>query len=138
MGFLHKLWDETLAGPAPEDGLGKLRKYNSFSATRSPAFPNTPSDHHGITTTPISRSITILRANSTNLRNVNNASSSESPYSLPSSPSGSITPDSPLSPSTPRVNKKLARRKSTAEAIQCDESRSPTGYDWIVLSALDR
>ncbi|KAL2336379.1 hypothetical protein Fmac_010825 [Flemingia macrophylla] len=30
MGFLDKLWDETLAGPAPESGLGKLRKYNSF------------------------------------------------------------------------------------------------------------
>lgn len=94
MGFLHKLWDETLAGPAPEDGLGKLRKYNSFSAARSTAFPNiTPPDHHGITTTPISRSITILRANSTNLRNVNAASSSESP----SSPSGSMSPGSPLS-----------------------------------------
>lgn len=25
MGFLHKLWDEILAGPAPENGLGKLR-----------------------------------------------------------------------------------------------------------------
>ncbi|XP_020888130.1 dormancy-associated protein homolog 4 isoform X2 [Arabidopsis lyrata subsp. lyrata] len=29
MGFLHKLWDETLAGPTPENGLGKLRNHIS-------------------------------------------------------------------------------------------------------------
>ncbi|KFK38789.1 hypothetical protein AALP_AA3G160700 [Arabis alpina] len=29
MGFLHKLWDETLAGPAPENGLRKLRNHIS-------------------------------------------------------------------------------------------------------------
>ncbi|KAA0053526.1 dormancy-associated protein-like protein 4 [Cucumis melo var. makuwa] len=36
MSFLQKLWDETLAGPAPDSGLSRLRKYNSFSASRSP------------------------------------------------------------------------------------------------------
>lgn len=36
MSFLQKIWDETLAGPAPDSGLGRLRKYNSFSASRSP------------------------------------------------------------------------------------------------------
>uniref|UniRef100_A0A1J3DM85 Uncharacterized protein n=1 Tax=Noccaea caerulescens TaxID=107243 RepID=A0A1J3DM85_NOCCA len=29
MGFLHKIWDETVAGPPPENGLGKLRKHIS-------------------------------------------------------------------------------------------------------------
>lgn len=29
MGLLHKLWDETVAGPAPENGLKKLRNHNS-------------------------------------------------------------------------------------------------------------
>ncbi|XP_028752117.1 dormancy-associated protein homolog 4-like [Neltuma alba] len=29
MGFLHKLWDETLAGPTPDTGLSKLRKFDS-------------------------------------------------------------------------------------------------------------
>ncbi|KAF7843643.1 dormancy-associated protein-like protein 4 isoform X1 [Senna tora] len=35
--FLHKLWDETLAGPTPDAGLGKLRKFASFDdrVTRS-------------------------------------------------------------------------------------------------------
>lgn len=29
MGFLHKLWDETLAGPMPENGLRRLRNHIS-------------------------------------------------------------------------------------------------------------
>ncbi|KAF8406826.1 hypothetical protein HHK36_005947 [Tetracentron sinense] len=61
MGFLDKLWDDPLAGPTPETGLGKLRKYESFSATRSPPIV---SDE-----TPISRSITILK-NSSNFRSI--------------------------------------------------------------------
>ncbi|KAL0719491.1 hypothetical protein Bca4012_068815 [Brassica carinata] len=68
MGFLHKLWDETVAGPAPDNGLGKLR--NHISATKnsnqklmvnpgrvpdspvgssipgSPVTPGTPSETH--------------------------------------------------------------------------------------------
>lgn len=31
MGLLDQLWDDTLAGPRPETGLGKLRKHNTFS-----------------------------------------------------------------------------------------------------------
>ncbi|WOL16453.1 hypothetical protein Cni_G25240 [Canna indica] len=31
MGLLDKLWDDTLAGPLPESGLGRLRKYSSFA-----------------------------------------------------------------------------------------------------------
>ncbi|XP_077218550.1 dormancy-associated protein homolog 3-like [Tasmannia lanceolata] len=31
MGLLDKLWDDTVAGPRPENGLSKLRKYSSFS-----------------------------------------------------------------------------------------------------------
>ncbi|XP_020087313.1 dormancy-associated protein homolog 3-like isoform X2 [Ananas comosus] len=30
MGLLDKLWDDTVAGPRPETGLGRLRKHNSF------------------------------------------------------------------------------------------------------------
>lgn len=57
MGFLHKLWDETLAGPAPESGLGQLRKYHSFSAARSSAArASPPPDLPAVT-----RSITIVR-----------------------------------------------------------------------------
>ncbi|PON34477.1 Dormancyauxin associated [Parasponia andersonii] len=31
MGLLDQLWDDTVAGPRPENGLGKLRKYSTFS-----------------------------------------------------------------------------------------------------------
>uniref|UniRef100_A0A5B6ZI98 Putative auxin-repressed 12.protein isoform X2 n=1 Tax=Davidia involucrata TaxID=16924 RepID=A0A5B6ZI98_DAVIN len=127
MGFLHKLWDETLAGPTPDTGLGKLRKYDSFSAARSP-----PSADQ----IPVTRSITILRTNSTP-RNVSVDSGS-----FPSSPAGSSTPTSPFSPITPGPGgdfKRLTRRKSSRpEAFEHAEPRSPTVYDWIVISALDR
>lgn len=31
MGLLDHLWDDTVAGPRPDNGLGKLRKHNTFS-----------------------------------------------------------------------------------------------------------
>ncbi|KAK8581124.1 hypothetical protein V6N12_071366 [Hibiscus sabdariffa] len=124
MGILDKLWDETLAGPMPETGLGKLRKYNSFSATRSsPA----PVDTNNVM---ITRSITILKSNS-GLKNL-----SLEPGS-PSSPSGSSNPGTPLSPGTPSGDfRRFTRRKSPA--LLREEPKSPTVYDWIVMSALDR
>ncbi|XP_004494582.1 dormancy-associated protein homolog 3-like isoform X2 [Cicer arietinum] len=32
MGLLDQLWDDTVAGPRPENGLGKLRKHNTFAS----------------------------------------------------------------------------------------------------------
>ncbi|KAF8401449.1 hypothetical protein HHK36_012388 [Tetracentron sinense] len=31
MGLLEKLWDDTVAGPRPDTGLGKLRKQSTFT-----------------------------------------------------------------------------------------------------------
>ncbi|XP_061375229.1 dormancy-associated protein homolog 4 isoform X2 [Gastrolobium bilobum] len=110
MGFLHKLWDETLAGPTPETGLGKLRKYNSFSTTtnRSQVAPVGKD-------VPISRSITIVRTHS-NFRTTT---------SDPVSPSVPITPRSPLTPETPGGDfKKFTRRKSSEGAAASGEHRS--------------
>ncbi|KAJ1407054.1 Dormancy/auxin associated protein [Sesbania bispinosa] len=119
MGFLHKLWDETLAGPTPETGLGKLRKYNSVPAAvfRSPVAEDVP----------ISRSITIVRTHSTFRHTTSD----------PTSPSVPITPPrTPLTPETPGGNfKKLTRTKSSVESAK---HRSPTIYDWVIMSALDR
>lgn len=58
MGFLEKLWDETLAGPTPETGLGKLRKYNSFSAASSGVRLPPVKDHD---VPVVTRSIMIIR-----------------------------------------------------------------------------
>ncbi|XP_020228382.1 dormancy-associated protein homolog 4 isoform X2 [Cajanus cajan] len=115
MGFLDKLWDETLAGPTPETGLGKLRKYNSFPAGGAAARSAPPPD------VPISRSITIVRA-PCGLGTTGSASSS--------------APTTPKTPETPGGDfKKFTRRKSTAESA---ENRSPTIYDWVIMSSMDR
>ncbi|XP_015570608.1 dormancy-associated protein homolog 3 isoform X2 [Ricinus communis] len=31
MGLLDQLWDDTVAGPPPDNGLGKLRKHSTFN-----------------------------------------------------------------------------------------------------------
>ncbi|XP_062008794.1 dormancy-associated protein homolog 4 isoform X2 [Rosa rugosa] len=115
MGFLDKLWDETLAGPAPESGLGKLRKYDSLSAPRTATM--VAADEAPVVT----RSITILRTHSSNLGNfpADSGSPSESP----------TTPGTPISPGTPTKNfRKLTRRKSSTDALRRAEPRSPTGW----------
>ncbi|KAF7817930.1 dormancy-associated protein-like protein 3 isoform X1 [Senna tora] len=35
MGLLDQLWDDTVAGPRPENGLGKLRKHHTFNVRSS-------------------------------------------------------------------------------------------------------
>lgn len=98
MGFLHKLWDETLAGPAPESGLGKLRKYDSLSSTRT--APSVPADEAPVVT----RSITILRTHSSNLGNfpADSGSPSESP----------TTPGTPVSRKTLNQHHKFEWNKT--------------------------
>lgn len=93
MGFLHKIWDETLAGPAPDSGLGKLRKYNSLSAPVSSVQP--PGDDPPV---PVSRAITIVRHNSAKRPNLTVTVESSS---MPSSSPASSTP------ATPRTRKSL-------------------------------
>lgn len=61
--FLHKLWDETLAGPTPDNGLGKLRKYDPVSASESSSVKISGD-------VPVTRSITILRRRNYDFRNL--------------------------------------------------------------------
>ncbi|KAE8677697.1 Dormancy/auxin associated family protein isoform 2 [Hibiscus syriacus] len=37
MGLLDQLWDDTVAGPPPDNGLGKLRKHSTFTFRPSSA-----------------------------------------------------------------------------------------------------
>ncbi|XP_074293955.1 dormancy-associated protein homolog 4-like [Silene latifolia] len=133
MGFLDKLWDETLAGPAPETGLGRFRKYNSMSAVRAPNHPmvNVATRHHD-QTVMVTRSITILR--SKNNLSVDPGSGSSTPLSGPSSPN--------FSPGTTRDPdvKRFSRKKPALDPMDMDRaaSTSPTVYDWIMIGALDR
>ncbi|KAK9131473.1 hypothetical protein Sjap_011960 [Stephania japonica] len=124
MGLLEKLWDDTLAGPRPETGLGRLRKYGSIPAVRSPplCIDVGAGDHDG--GVMVSKSITILRSKS---NGPDFSSSSESGCSTPTSPADSL--GSPATPVTPREGmKRLMRRKSMP--TQRAEPRNPTVYDW--------
>ncbi|CAL9136264.1 unnamed protein product [Musa textilis] len=125
MGLLDQLWDDTVAGPPP---VGKLRKYNSFSPSSSAAASATAAAAAG-GVVQVTRSITILRTAS--------SSAATSPRS-PSSPASA--PDSPLAPPGPWGDWKRLRRKPVpvAEGTETAEPRSPTVYDWVVISSLDR
>ncbi|XP_031501092.1 dormancy-associated protein homolog 3-like isoform X1 [Nymphaea colorata] len=124
MGLLDKLWDDTVAGPQPESGLGRLRKHPTFGGSR-PA-PEAPT----IEEARVSRAITIIKTS--NFRDL-----AVDPNSGPASPVGSDAPESPLS-WTPRGDVKRFRRKFPTESFERAEPRSPTVYDWVVISALDR
>ncbi|KAK3029989.1 hypothetical protein RJ639_038088 [Escallonia herrerae] len=45
MGLLDQLWDDTLAGPRPDTGLGKLRKHSTFSFRSNSGKGRPPQNH---------------------------------------------------------------------------------------------
>ncbi|KAL5201889.1 hypothetical protein ABZP36_036243 [Zizania latifolia] len=139
MGLLDQLWDDTVAGPRPDSGLGKLRKYASFSpssspspasaaAVPSPAAPDVP---------PVTRSITILRPPALSVTSPRSESSStpSSPASVPDSPFGSAT--TPKGEGWKKLRRKSARMADGVDA-GAGRPRNPTVYDWVVISSLDR
>ncbi|XP_022980753.1 dormancy-associated protein homolog 4-like [Cucurbita maxima] len=128
MSFLQKLWDDTLAGPAPDSGLSRLRKYNSFSASRSPPMLS----NDAVSNLPPRIEI---------------PSPTLSQASFPESPVAPSTPRTPPStpPETPRGDhvKRLTRRRTIdypprRRPLEGPQQTSPSVYDWIVITALDR
>ncbi|XP_030442794.2 dormancy-associated protein homolog 4-like [Syzygium oleosum] len=127
MGLLHMLWDDAFAGgPPPDSGLGKLRFSAAAAPPRSAAVPRGA----GL----VSRRVTIVRTGSP-------GGGAVCPDSVPEPPArcGSSDPGTPPpSPGTQQGDfKKFTRRKSS-QALQKAEPRSPTVFDWILISALDR
>ncbi|WCJ39354.1 Dormancy/auxin associated family protein [Euphorbia peplus] len=134
MGILHKLWDETLAGPTPDNGLGKLRKFYSMNGSSHSSAFVVPDDDDGHNI-GISRSITVLKNNNPRFKNLSVDTTSGS---VPDSPLSS-TSSTPFTPGTPGDQiQRLTWRKSSGEIADRAEPRTPTVYDWIVISALDR
>uniref|UniRef100_A0A7C8ZUW9 Uncharacterized protein n=1 Tax=Opuntia streptacantha TaxID=393608 RepID=A0A7C8ZUW9_OPUST len=99
MGLLEKLWDDTVAGPRPDSGLGRLRKFNTFSfrsssgrdsdgmsgrSTREEAMSAAADNQE---TMRVTRSITIVRP----------AGYNQTSGSPPVSPAGDTPPPSPFS-----------------------------------------
>ncbi|KAL8527958.1 hypothetical protein ACS0TY_005681 [Phlomoides rotata] len=92
MGLLDHLWDDTLAGPRPDSGLGKLRKHNTFSfrsnSGKESEVTNIGSSFVGDgteDTTRVTRSIMIVKSPSLNPKD-----------SPPVSPAGGTPPVSPF------------------------------------------
>ncbi|XP_020221837.1 dormancy-associated protein homolog 3 isoform X2 [Cajanus cajan] len=113
MGLLDHLWDDTVAGPRPENGLGKLRKHHTFafrsgsakeseSGSVKPYGEDTAEDAVRVT-----RSIMIVKP-------PGYQSQSQS-GSAPVSPAGSTPPVSPFSGGRESFR---FRRRSTSDAYE--------------------
>ncbi|XP_040383496.1 dormancy-associated protein homolog 3-like [Oryza brachyantha] len=139
MGLLDQLWDDTVAGPRPDSGLGKLRKYASFSPSSSSAMasPSPASAAAAADVPAVTRSITILRPTAlsvTSPRSESSSSTPSSPASVPDSPFGSAT--TPKGEAWKKMRRRAARMADGVDAG--GQPRSPTVYDWVVISSLDR
>ncbi|KAK7392038.1 hypothetical protein VNO78_20464 [Psophocarpus tetragonolobus] len=111
MGLLDHLWDDTVAGPPPENGLGKLRKHHTFAFRSSSGKESdsgsvksyrevSPEDAVRVT-----RSIMIVKP-----------PGNQSPSgSAPASPAGSTPPVSPFSGARESFR---FRRRSTSDAYE--------------------
>ncbi|KAJ9552726.1 hypothetical protein OSB04_016771 [Centaurea solstitialis] len=122
MSLLAKLWDDTLAGPPPEKGLGKLRKHSNLGF-RSPtldkeleAVGNTAVESPSV---KVTRSIMIVKPE---------RSLGETP---PASPAASTPPVSPFAENDVSGGGSESfrfRRKSVSDAFEKASgigSRSP-------------
>lgn len=102
MSLLDQLWDDTVAGPRPESGLGKLRKYASFSpSSSSPSSSVVVTSANAAVFAPnITRSITVIRTPpSSAASSPRGASVPSSPAAAPESPFACEIPCSYISPS---------------------------------------
>ncbi|KAH8490846.1 hypothetical protein Peur_064819 [Populus x canadensis] len=117
MSLLDHLWDDTVAGPLPENGLGKLRKKPSYGLRPNSGKESDGSggsvmrSYGGEATTEetkkVTRSIMIVRP-----PGYQNNGSSATP---PASPAGSTPPVSPFSGSRESFR---FRRRSTSDAYE--------------------
>uniref|UniRef100_A0A453KUV4 Uncharacterized protein n=2 Tax=Aegilops tauschii subsp. strangulata TaxID=200361 RepID=A0A453KUV4_AEGTS len=92
MGLLDQLWDDTVAGPRPDHGLGRLRKYASFSPSSAAAGTTAAVPSADVAAPAVTRSITILRPPALSVTSPRGESGSgsapSSPASVPDSPFG--------------------------------------------------
>ena len=107
MSLLDQLWDDTVAGPRPDRGLGKLRKQSTFTFGSSDSGKESQPVTNTAVVDPamrVTRSIMIVKPERT---------LSETP---PASPAGSTPPVSPFPGG--RSEAFRFRRKSTSDAFE--------------------
>jgi len=143
MGLLDKLWDDSLAGPCPDSGLGKLRKTTITNSAMA-----TASAPEGKVCLRILRertaSVEFQRLNDEDIQVTHSITIIKSPYlRSPSMNNPSSTAVTTREPENPwRSNKynnnvpTAAAAKKKSEKYPRAEPRSPTVYDWVVLRAL--
>ncbi|XP_017227089.1 dormancy-associated protein homolog 3 isoform X1 [Daucus carota subsp. sativus] len=96
MSLLDQLWDDTVAGPRPETGLGKLRKQSTFGSRSNTSGKEltegsgrSGGENASVEAVKVTRSIMIVKPPST--------SQGDQTGTPPASPAGSTPPVSPLS-----------------------------------------
>ncbi|XP_022742825.1 dormancy-associated protein homolog 3-like isoform X3 [Durio zibethinus] len=115
MGLLDQLWDDTVAGPRPDNGLGKLRKHSTFTFRPNSAKESDGGsvrsycDETSEKATRVTRTIMIVKPP---------GHPSGSP---PVSPAGSTPPVSPFSG---RESYRF-RRRSTSDAYEKSNEVGP-------------
>ncbi|XP_010528901.1 PREDICTED: dormancy-associated protein homolog 3 isoform X2 [Tarenaya hassleriana] len=121
MGLLDHLWDDTVAGPRPDNGLGKLRKHQTFSFR--PSSGNDQSEGGSVESTDeavkVTRSIMIVKPPG--------YQGGSAPVSAPVSPAGSTPPVSPFSENAGggKESFRFRRRSSTVEAFDKASEAGP-------------
>ncbi|KAB1996084.1 hypothetical protein ERO13_D13G180500v2 [Gossypium hirsutum] len=110
MGLLDQLWDDTVAGPRPDNGLGKLRKHSTFTFRSNSSKESdggsvrSYNDETPEETTKVTRTIMIVK------------SPRYQSGSPPVSPAESTPPVSPFSGGS-RESYRF-RRRSTSDAYE--------------------
>ncbi|KAF7805084.1 dormancy-associated protein-like protein 3-like isoform X2 [Senna tora] len=123
MGLLDQLWDDTLAGPPPENGLGKLRKHHTFTP-RSGSGKESESEEGRVRSYGEESSEETMRVTRRIMIVKPPGYQSGSP---PISPAGSTPPVSPFSVGAREPFR--FRRRSTSDAYEKtgqNKSSSPT------------
>ncbi|XP_048595192.1 dormancy-associated protein homolog 3-like isoform X1 [Brassica napus] len=106
MGILDHLWDDTVAGPRPENGLGKLRKHHTFSFRPSSGNDQSDGGDSPEEALKVTRSIMIIKP------------PGYQGGSAPVSPAGSTPPVSPFSANAGGKEPFRFRRRSTSDAFE--------------------
>ncbi|KAF8387875.1 hypothetical protein HHK36_026537 [Tetracentron sinense] len=132
MGLLDKLWDDTFAGPRPDYGLGKLRKYPTFALRSNSDKVGEADGGNGRSygedsseeATRITRSIMIVKPP---------GYQAPANDSLPVSPAGSTPPVSPFFGGGGGRDSNMFRRRSMSDVYErargAGPRRSSSPYD---------
>ena len=126
MGILDHLWDDTVAGPRPENGLGKLREQHTFSFRPSSGNDQSDGGDSPEEALKVTRSIMIIKP------------PGYQGGSAPVSPAGSTPPVSPFSEQTQEERNPfgLGEGRRRTRSIREQDQRMDQGT-LLLLTACD-